>query len=374
MAKSVPGRTPTVAASVQSAPVDHRLEPEEHAGARADALGAGERGQQRMRPRLGRLLDVPEAAPLGALVAIVLVIGLTHSRFFSHQVVVANFQSAAFVAIIAYGLVFLLAMGEIDLSIGGIYGIAFWSAAKLANFGEVNPYLAALVAICIGVGLGAVNGVLSNLLGAPVIIVTLGTFSLYAGIVAVLSDGSSIGQDLPLTSSFFTTFGNTWLGLPVAGWVALVLLVILTLVLTRSRFGIMVRSAGSNRSAAAFSGVPVARLRLYALMLTGGLAALSGVLTLAYLQGGDSSVGSGFELQVIAAAIIGGTAVTGGTGSVPGGLIGALIVAAINSGLVFFAVDPLWSNVVAGVVILIAVGSAAVLARRRAARPDTATL
>ena len=338
-------------------------------GARAERL----RGAQRVRAGLDRVLDVPESAPLLALVALVLVIGLTHSRFFSSQVLVANVRSASFVAIIAYGLVFLLAMGEIDLSVGGTYGIAFWVAAKLANFGHVNPYLAALIAVCVGVGLGAVNGVVANTLRAPVIIITLGTYSLYGGIVAVLSGGSTIGQNLPLASSFFTKVGGTWLGLPVAGWVALGLMVLLTVVLTRSRLGIMIRSAGSNRSAAAFSGVPIARLRLYSLMLTGGLAALSGVLTLAYLQGGDSSIGTGFELQVIAAAIIGGTAVTGGTGSVPGGLIGALIVAAINSGLVFFSVNPLWTNVVTGAVILVAVGSAALLSRRRASKLDNAT-
>lgn len=327
-----------------------------------------------MRMRLKGVLNVPEAAPLAALMAIVLGIGLTHGRFFSEQVLVANFRSAAFVAIIAYGLVFLLAMGEIDLSVGGTYGIAFWIAAKLANAGHVDPYLAALIAIGAGVALGAVNGLLANGLGAPVIIVTLGTFSLYTGIVAVLSEGTSIGQDLPLSSSFFTRLGDTWLGLPVPGWVALVLMVVLTVTLGRSRFGTMVRAVGSNRNAAAFSGVPIARLRLYSLMLTGGLAALSGVLTLAYQQGGDSSVGNGFELQVIAAAIIGGTAVTGGTGSVPGGLIGALIVAAINSGLVFFHVNPLWSDVVTGAVILVAVGSAAVLGRRRAGMLERASL
>jgi ribose transport system permease protein len=361
---------PPTTASIVAASGESRAIPEEPTRAPTEA-------RQQARGRggfFGGLFDMPEAAPLAALVVLVLIIGLTHSRFFSSEVLVANVRSASFVAIIAYGLVFLLAMGEIDLSVGGTYGIAFWVTAKLANFGHVNPYLAGLVAVFVGVGLGAVNGVLANSLRAPVIIVTLGTYSLYAGIVAVLSGGTTIGQNLPLGSSFFTRVGGTWLGLPVAGWVALVLMVVLTVVLTRSRFGTMVRAAGSNRNAAAFSGVPITRLRLLSLMLTGGLAALSGVLTLAYLQGGDSSIGTDFELQVIAAAIIGGTAVTGGTGSVPGGLIGALIVAAISSGLVFFDVNPLWTNVVTGAVILVAVGSAAVLARRRAAKLDNAIL
>jgi ribose transport system permease protein len=367
MNQELPGRTPVVDHSMEGRPADDHSQVFDPP---SNGAGAG----RRVMAALNRLLNVPESAPLAALVTLVLVIGLTHSRFFSGPVLVANFRSASLVAIIAYGMVFLLAMGEIDLSVGGTYGIAFWVAAKLANFGHVNPYLAAAIAIGVGVGLGAVNGVLANVVKAPVIIITLGTYSLYAGVVAVISGGSTIGQNLPLQSSFFTKVGGTWLGLPVAGWVALALMILLTVVLTRSRLGTMIRSAGSNRNAAAFSGVPIDRLRLYSLMLTGGLAALSGVLSLAYLQGADSSIGTGFELQVIAAAIIGGTAVTGGTGSVPGGLIGALIVAAINSGLVFFNVNPLWSNVVTGTVILIAVGSAAILTRHRVAKLDNAPL
>jgi ribose transport system permease protein len=315
-----------------------------------------------------RLLTLHETVPGLALIVLVLVIGLSHSRFFSSASIDSTLRSASFVAIIAYGMVFLLAMGEIDLSVGGTYGVAFFVCARLGANGELNIYLAALIAIAAGVALGLVNGLLVKLFRAPVIIVTLGTYSLYAGLVFVISQGQTVGQNLPLESSFFTKFGGNFLGLPVAGWFAIVLMVILTVVLMRSRIGGMVRAVGSNRSAASFSGIPDTRLRIYALMLTGGLAGLSGVLTLAYAEGGDSSIGTGFELQVIAAAIIGGTAVTGGSGSVPGGLIGALIVATINSGLVFFNVNPLWSDVVTGVVILVAVGSAALLAQRRAER------
>jgi len=320
------------------------------------------------RRGVSRLLSLTEIVPGLALVVLVLFVGLVHSRFFSSAAIDSNVRAASFVAIIAYGMVFLLAMGEIDLSVGGTYGVCFFICARLGNNGDVNMYLAALIAIAAGVGLGLANGLLVNLFRAPVIIVTLGTYSLYAGLVFVISQGQTVGQALPLTSSFFTKVGGNWAGLPVAGGVAIVLAVVLTIVLMRSRLGGMIRAIGSNRSAATFSGIPAGRLRVYALMLTGGLAGLSGVLTLAYAEGGDSSIGTDFELQVIAAAIIGGTAVTGGSGSVPGGLIGALIVATINSGLVFFNVNPLWSDVVTGVVILIAVGTAALLAHRRAER------
>ena len=313
-----------------------------------------------------RFLGLQEAVPLTALIGLVLVIGLTHPRFFENAAVVANVRAASFVAIIAFGMVLLLAMGEIDLSVGGTFGVAFFVCAKLGL--HVDMYIAACVAIALGAVLGLANGLLLLLFRAPAIIVTLGTYSLYAGLVNVISGGNPVGQGLPVTSSFFTNFGSTWLGLPVAGWIALLLCVLFTILLTRSRFGAMIRAVGSNGSAAAFTGIPAGRLRVYVLMITGALAGLSGVLTLAYTYGGDPNVGTGFELQVIAAAIIGGTAITGGSGSVPGGLIGALIVATINSGLVFFSVNPLWQNVVTGAVILLAVGTATLVSHRRSER------
>ena len=319
--------------------------------------------------RLGvRLLTLQETVPAIALVALVLFVGLTHARFFSGQAIQANITVAALTAVGAFGMVFLLAMGEIDISVGGTYGICFFICAKLGNHGHVNMYVAALIAIAAGAGLGLANGILVQLFRAPVIIVTLGTFSLYAGLVQVISGGFQTGNSLPVGSSFFTFLGGNLLGVPVIGWIALVLGIVLAIVLTKSRPGAMIRAAGSNRAAAAFSGIPVARLRISSLMLTGALAGLAGVLNLAYAQGGDSSAGTGYELQVIAAAIIGGTAITGGTGSVPGGLIGALLVATINSGLVFFNVNPLWDNVVTGVVILVAVGTGTLLVHRRAER------
>lgn len=331
-------------------------------------------GNRALAPRGGagpvarRLLGRQETVPLVALIALVFIVGLTHSRFFASDAVIANVRVAAFVAIIAYGMVLVLAMGEIDLSVGGTYGVAFFVCAKLGSTGHVNMYVAACVAIAVGAALGLANGLLALLFRAPTIIVTLGTYSLYAGLRSVYSGGNSVGQNLPLDSSFFTGLGGDWLGLPVAGWIALVLAAVFTVVLTRSRMGAMIRAVGSNRSAAAFTGIPAARLRVHALIITGALAGLSGVLTLAYASGGDSNTGAGFELQVIAAAIIGGTAITGGGGSVPGALIGALIVATINSGLVFFNVDPLWNNVVTGIVILLAVGTASLVTQRRSDR------
>ncbi|BEP13426.1 ABC transporter permease [Acidothermaceae bacterium B102] len=314
-----------------------------------------------------RLLSVQEFGVASALVFLVVVIGAFHPTFLHHDVLLGTLQTASFVAIIAYGMVFLLAMSEIDLSVGGTYAFSIILSAKLMAQSGLNPWISALVGIAAAALLGAFNGVAASLLHLPVIIVTLGTLSLYSGIVTIVSNAQPVAG-LPLQSSFFTTLGGDQLGVPTAAWVAIVLLVVLSFVFTKTRFGAMVRAVGSNPHAAAFSGISIGRTRLYAVALTGGLAGVAGALSLAYFQGADPTIGVGLELQVIAAAIIGGTAVTGGRGTVPGALIGALIVAVINGGLVYFEVPTTWTDFVTGAVILAAVGADSLLRRRRVVR------
>jgi ribose transport system permease protein len=331
--------------------------------------GAGAR-ESRRRGALRRMLSFDELGTALALVVLVAVIGAFHSEFLAKTVLLDTIRQAAFVAIVAYGMVFLLAMTEIDLSVGGIYAVTIILAAQFMT--DMNPYLAAVLAVGIAVVLGLVNGLLANAFRIPIIIVTLGTLSMYRGLVTITSDGKPV-SGIPIDSSYFSTLGGEILGFPAAGWFVLVLGAVLTFVFRKTRFGAMVRAIGSNRQAAEFSGIPVNRIRLYALMLIGGLAGVAGVLSLAYFQGADPTVGFGFELQVIAAAIIGGTAVSGGSGTVPGALLGALIVAVINSGLIFFSVDSNWSNFVTGAVIVIAVGTDALIRHRRAQRAMRAT-
>jgi ribose transport system permease protein len=343
---------------------------ESHAAGGAQG-GAGGPGRGSAVGILSKVVRLDEFGPALALVVLVAFIGLMHSDFLREDVLVNTFRQAAFVGIVSYGMVFLLAMTEIDLSVGGIYAITIILAAKWMANDAMSPYIAAVLAIGVAVLLGLANGVLANWFRIPVIIVTLGTLSMYRGLVTVISDGKPV-EGIPIESSFFSTLGGKWIGLPVAGWFALGAAVVLTIVFTKTRFGAMVRAIGSNADAAHFSGIPADRIRLLALMLLGGLAGLAGVLSLAYFQGADPTIGTGFELQVIAAAIIGGTAVSGGSGSVPGALIGALIVSVISAGLIFFEIDANWTNFVTGAVIVVAVGSDALLRRRRSrldARP-----
>jgi ribose transport system permease protein len=259
--------------------------------------------------------------------------------------------------------VFLLAMREIDLSVGAIYGVTIVAAALLMQSG-IDPWLAALAGFVIGIALGGVNAVLANLLQIPTIIVTLGTLSVFRGLALVLSNGRSIG-DLPREHAFFTILGDQLFGIPVAFWVFLSLTILLHVVLQSTRYGYLVRAIGSNEQAARLSGIRIPLVRQATLMLQGALCGIAGLLTLAFFQSADSTLGTGYELLVIASAIIGGTGLAGGRGTVVGAFFGALVLGVISSGLVQFGVAANWSTFVTGVVIIAAVALDYFIRRRR---------
>jgi len=262
----------------------------------------------------------------------------------------------------AFGMVFLLAVRELDLSVGSIYAVTIIGAAILMRDG-FDPWLVAVLGILIGAGLGAVNGLLTNLIRVPAIVVTLGMLSVYRGIALVWSDSKPV-IGIPTQHAFFSIFGADYFGVPMSVLVLVLLGIALTVVFRRTRYGVMVRAIGSNEQAARFSGIPIARTRFLTLALSGMLCGVAGMLTLAYFGAADPALGQGLELQVIAAAIIGGTSLAGGSGTILGALLGAPLIATINSGLVYFAIPNTWSSVVTGGVIVLAVGTDSLLRRR----------
>jgi ribose transport system permease protein len=318
------------------------------------------------RRMLRRIVRHEEFGITAVLLALVLLIGVFHPNSLSRQALITTALAASTVALIAYGMVFLVAMTEIDLSVGSIFAFSALVSAELMAHG-MSPWLALLTGPLTGVVLEAANGFVANTFRIPVIIVTLGTLTLYAGLATVITNSQAV-TGLPLNSSFFKVLGGNVLGIPFSVWVVVVVGVLLTVVFRRTPFGARVRAIGSNATAARFSGIRVGRTRLQALMLVGVLCGLAAVLSLAYQEGADPTLGSGLELQVIAATIIGGTAISGGSGTVAGALIGALIIAVINGGLVYFSVGPNWSGVVTGMTIVVAVSADGVVRRRRAAR------
>lgn len=320
----------------------------------------------RSRGLLRSVGQIHELGILLALLILIAVIGLARPNFLAAASLVNVGRQTAFFGIMALGMVFLLSMREIDLSVGVTYAVSIMGAAVLMRAG-VNPWLAAAAGLLIGMALGGLNGLIANVLKIPTIIVTLGTLSAYRGVSLIVSDGRTV-SGLPRDHAFFRVLGGSVLGVPASVWALLILTVVLSVLFRATRFGFTVRAIGSNEQAAALSGIAIRRVRLRALVLMGGLAAVSGMLTLGFFAGADPNLGQGYELLVIAAAIIGGTPLSGGAGTVLGALLGALMISVIRTGLVQFGVTANWSILVTGLVIIAAVALDALVRRRRAAR------
>ena len=293
-------------------------------------------------------------------------VGVFYPGFISLESLANIGQRASWYGILALGVVFLLSMGEIDLSIGANYAVCINVAATLMASG-VDSWVAALLGLLTGVALGAFNGLAANSLRLPAIIVTLGTLSLYRGIALIVSGGRFV-YGVPREDSFFKVFGSSPLGIPLVIWAFVLLTIVLAFIYGMTRYGLIVRAIGSNARAARMSGIPIPRTRLITLMLMGGLCGVSAMLTLAFFSTADPNLGTGYELQAIAAAIIGGTALSGGRGTVLGAAIGAVVIAVIGSGITRFGISANYSTFVTGAMILLAVGVDALIRRRQARR------
>ena len=307
-----------------------------------------------------------ETGVIAVLVALVLGVGVLHPDFLAPDNLLSTTRSAVYVGLLAVGAVFPLAMREVDLSVGGNFAVGMVVGAAMMRAG-LTPWLALPVILALCTLLGTVNGLITTYARIPSFIVTLATALLYRGIALAIANGKQIFE-LPQHNTYFTVLGGSVLGVPTSVLLLMLITATLTVIFTRTRFGGRLRAIGSNPEAAVFTGIPVDRVRIQALALSGLMAGAGGGVALAFFMSGDPTLGQGFELTAIAAAIIGGTPLAGGRGSVPGAMVGALILAAVTSALVFFRIPINWTSFATGGVILIAVTADTALRRYRARR------
>jgi len=295
-----------------------------------------------------------EIGVLVALIVMIAVIGFAKPRFLNPINLFTVLGNTTFQGMLSLGMVYLLAIREIDLSVGWMFNFSAVVAAMLMVAG-LNPWPAMLAGVAFGAFLGFINGLLATLLRLPSIIVTLGTFSMFEGLSLVANNGRAINPP-DTTASYFTLISAKIFGVvPIVAIVFVVLTIVLHFVLHRTRFGYRVQAVGSNPEAALLAGIPNALVRMQTLVLMGAIAGLSGSLYVGFRGAIDPQEGSDFVLTVIAAVIIGGTPLSGGYGTVFGALIGMLIIQVISSGIIFFGIDATWSTFVTGAVIIIAV-------------------
>jgi ribose transport system permease protein len=260
-------------------------------------------------------------------------------------------RQVAIFGIIAVGQLLVILTAGIDLSVGSVLGLTGCVTAELLVHGW-SVALAIAAALLVGVALGAFNGVLVAFAKLPPFIVTLGMLGIARGVVLVLTNASTVQ---PLPGSFGDIANGNFLGLPNLLWMFVVVVLVAAFVLRRTVFGRYVYAVGSNPESARLAGVPVVAVLVAVYAISGLLAALGGVLFTSRLDAGIPTAGTGYELNAIAACVIGGASLFGAKGGAFGAAAGALIVGTLNNGGNLLAVNAFYLQIIIGALILIAV-------------------
>ena len=286
-----------------------------------------------------------------ALIILCTVFTIANSRFLSLANFMNIFQQVAVVAIAAFGMTWVILLGEIDLSVGSIIAVAGMVGAQSLALGTGFP-AALLITIIAGAILGAVNGLLTARLLLPSFIVTVATMSIYRGLVSLPTGGAPLMISDP---NWQAIGASHFLGVPLIIWILLVLFLANHIALSMTVFGRETYLTGGNREAALYSGIRVDRIKIIIFTLSGVMSAIAGILLSSRLYSAQTNAGLSYELDAIAAAVLGGTSLSGGVGTMPGTLIGALIIGVLNNGMNMLSVPYFYQLIVKGVVIIIAV-------------------
>jgi len=260
-------------------------------------------------------------------------------------------QQASINAIIAVGMTFIISSGGIDLSVGSMVALVGVVAASAMTMGA-GPIVGFLVCLGVGTLCGLFNGVLITRANLAPFIATLGTLGIFRGLALVLSDGRPI---YGFNRGFLEIFAGRIAGIPVQVIVALGIVVLFWFVLTQTRFGKYTLAIGGNEETAKLAGIAVKRTKLAIYALGGLLTGVAAALLTARLSSADPTAGNLFELDAIAATIMGGTSLTGGEGTVTGTLVGALVISLVRNGMNILNVPSFWQQFVIGSVIILAV-------------------
>lgn len=288
--------------------------------------------------------------------------GLSASGFLSGNNQLTILRDAATIGIAAWGATLVIIAGEIDLSVGPMVAFTSVILAYMLQFALPLP-LAMVIAIAAGAACGFFAGALRAWFDVPSFVATLGLWSALRGMGLFLTNALPV--QFP-ESDFLDLLAEEVLGLPTSAVIMLVLLVVFIYISRRTAFGRSVYAIGGNASAAQLCGINIGRIRILLFVLSGALAALSGILLAARLGSGNAGAANGLEFDVIAAVVVGGTSLSGGRGSMLGTLLGVLVITLIGNGLILLGINPFFQQVVRGLIIV-----GAVLANIMATRHST---
>ena len=301
------------------------------------------------RALLGDLMQTVGILPI--LILIVAVFGFIAPNFFTDANLLNITRQASINIVLAAGMTFIILTGGIDLSVGSMLG----ATAVVAMVTSLNPALAAFavpLALLAGLLMGLFNGALVAWAGLPPFIVTLGTYTALRGAAYLFADGTTvINSDIS-----FEWIGNGYLGpVPWLIIIAFAVIAVCWFILRRTTLGVHIYAVGGNMQAARLTGIKVGVVLLFVYAMSGLLSGLGGLMSASRLYSANGNLGVGYELDAIAAVILGGTSFVGGIGTITGTLIGALIIATLNNGMTLMGVSYFWQLVIKGAVIIIAV-------------------
>lgn len=290
----------------------------------------------------------------GGIVVLLVLFGaltLSSDQFLTADNLANLARQVAIFGIIAVGQLLVILTAGIDLSVGSVLGLAGCVSAELLVHGTGIP-IAILGGMAVAVVAGLVNGLLVSYAKLPPFIVTLGMLGIARGVVLVFTNASTIQ---PLPNAFSDIANNSILGIPNLLWIFAIVALIAAFVLRRTVFGRYIYAIGSNPESARLAGVPVRRVLVAVYVIAGLLAGVGGVLFTSRLNAGIPTAGTGYELNAIAACVIGGASLFGAKGGAFGAAAGALIVATLNNGGNLLAINSFYLQIIIGLLILVAV-------------------
>ncbi|MCG3728724.1 ribose ABC transporter permease [Vibrio cincinnatiensis] len=296
-----------------------------------------------------------EQKSLIALLFLVVVVSFLNPNFFTVDNILNILRQTSVNAIIAVGMTLVILTAGIDLSVGSVLALCGAFAASLIAF-EVPVFVAVPTALLAGAVLGGISGIIIAKGKVQAFIATLVTMTLLRGVTMVYTDGRPISTGFTDTADAFAWFGTGYaLGIPVPVWMMVIVFAAAWYLLNHTRFGRYVYAMGGNESAARLSGINVDRVKIGVYAICGLLSALAGIIVTSRLSSAQPTAGMGYELDAIAAVVLGGTSLMGGKGRIMGTLIGALIIGFLNNALNLLDVTSYYQMIAKAVVILLAV-------------------
>ncbi len=306
-----------------------------------------------------------------ALTVMVVALSLWSDKFFTPENGWNILRQISVNLCLSVGMTLIILSGGIDLSVGAILALSGAVAAGLLKHGLALPQLdqmlqftvfgAVLSGVLVGLALGWFNGMVITRFQLPPFVATLGMFSIARGLTMLWTGGFPITG---LGAGFGFIGTGVFLGIPMPVWISGALVAVFTVVTRKTRFGRYLYAVGGNERAALLTGLRVKRIKLWVYAIGGALSGVAGLIVTARLDSAQPNAGLGYELDSIAAVVIGGTSLSGGRGSIFGTVLGCLIIGVLNNGLFLLNVSPFWQQVVKGLVILAAVAVDKMSARR----------